>query len=437
MRVIAKRRSEKSTLIVAIFTALIMFGLNAGVSAQQPPRTAPPDAGKIPGEPPPLPPIDQAAPPGGAMVAQPGPTITIQVPVTSNMSLVHVGSSDSFAITPEGRQAATYLFEALEAHDRQEPDKVVEKAKAALAVYDLIIPRENYGGEYTALQWFCDYLIGDKAAKARMIADPFVHEFFKMFGDNDYQGLKEYLKRKYRLKDIGDEETHSGQMRNAYLEDSILFNNPRRESWEHTSELLALLDLKPGMTIADVGAGPGYYSFRFAKMVGATGQVIAIDTVADHLKYIEKAKASLGITNIETIQTDGKTLGLKGRKVDAVFLCSLYHNIYAMSTAPERDLFVNAIKEALTDNGLLYLADNGLVQPGILPYHGPYIAKELLVAQLLNYGFDLLRQHQHIPQRYLLVFKKRPADQPPASIPEVTMPSQIPVKADADNKDRP
>jgi len=191
------------------------------------------------------------------------------------------------------------------------------------------------------------------------------------------------------------------------------------------------------MTIADVGAGPGYYSFRFAKMVGATGQVIAIDTVADHLKYIEKAKASLGITNIETIQTDGKTLGLKGRKVDAVFLCSLYHNIYAMSTAPERDLFVNAIKEALTDNGLLYLADNGLVQPGILPYHGPYIAKELLVAQLLNYGFDLLRQHQHIPQRYLLVFKKRPADQPPASIPEVTMPSQIPVKADADNKDRP
>ena len=347
------------------------------------------------------------------MVAQPGPTITIQVPVTSNMSLVHVGSSDSFAITPEGRQAAAYLFEAIEAHDRQEPDKVVEKAKAALAVYDLIIPRENYGGEYTALQWFCDYLIGDKAAKAKMIADPFVHEFFKMFGDNDYQGLKEYLKRKYRLKDIGDEETYSGQMRKAYLEDSILFNNPRRESWEHTSELLALLDLKPGMTIADVGAGPGYYSFRFAKMVGATGKVIAIDTVADHLKYVEKAKANLGVTNIETIQTDGKTLGLKGRKVDAVFLCSLYHNIYAMSTAPDRDSFVNAIKDTLTDDGLLYLADNGLVQPGILPYHGPYIAKELIVAQMLNYGFDLLRQHQHIPQRYLLVFKKRPAGQEP------------------------
>jgi predicted methyltransferase len=436
MGVIAKRRSVKSTWIVAIFTALIMFGLNAGVIAQQPPPTAPPDAGKIPGEAPPLPPIDQVAPPGGAVVAQPGPTITIQVPVTSNMSLVHVGSSDSFAITPEGRQAATHLLEALEAQDRQEADKVVEKAKAALAVYDLIIPRENYGGEYTALQWFCDYLASDKATKAEMIADPFAHEFFEMFGGNDYQGLKEYLKRKYRLKDIGDEETYTGQMRKAYLEDSILFTNPKRESWEHTSELLALLDLKPGMTIADVGAGPGYYSFRFAKMVGATGKVIAIDTVADHLKYVEKAKASLGITNIETIQTDGKTLGLKGRKVDAVFLCSLYHNIYAMSTAPERDSFVNAIKDTLTDDGLLYLVDNGLVQPGILPYHGPYIAKELIVAQMLNYGFDLLRQHQHIPQRYLLVFKKRPQGQAPAPIPDVTMSSQVPAENDTDKKGR-
>lgn len=435
MGVIVARRPVRSALAVATLAILILLGPSGGATAQEPPRTAPTAAGKMPSEAPPLPPLDQRAPPGGA-VAQPGPALTIQVPVTSNMSLVHVGSSDSFAITPEGRQAATHLFDALNALDRQELDKAVEKARAALAIYAEIIPRENYGGEYTALQWFCDYLISDKARRAEMLADPFVHEFFKMFGGNDYQVLKEYLKRKYRLQNIGDEETYTGQMRTAYLEDTVLFNNPRRETWENTSELMALLDLKPGMTIADVGSGPGYYSFRFARMVGPTGRVIAIDTVADHLKYVEQTKTNIGVTNIETMQTDGKTLGLKGRKVNAVFLCSLYHNIYAMSTAPDRDAFVNAIKEALTDDGLLYLADNGLVQPGILPYHGPYIAKELLIAQLLNYGFDLLRQHQHIPQRYLLVFRKRPENQPPAPIPDVTMPSQVPVGADANQKGR-
>lgn len=433
MRVIIARQRAKSALSVAALAIWILFG-PLGAVAQEPPRTAPAAPGKTPDETPPLPPpLEQAPPPGGA-APESSSAITVQVPVNSNMSLVHVGSSDSFAITPEGRQAATDLFDALEALDRKEPDKVTEKAKAALAIYATIIPRENYGGEYTALQWFCDYLIADQAKKTEMIADPFVNEFFKMFGGDDYAVLKEYLKRKYRLKDTGDEETYTGQMRKAYLEDTILFNNPRRESWEHTTELMALLDLKPGATIADVGSGPGYYSFRFAKMVGSTGRVIAIDTVAEHLKYVEQTKARLGVTNIETIQTDGKTLGLKGRKVDAVFLCSLYHNIYAMSTAPERDSFVNAIKEALTDDGLLYLADNGLVQPGILPYHGPYIAKELIIAQMLNYGFDLLRQYQHIPQRYLLVFKKRPEGRLPAPIPSVVMPGQNPAQNGAVSK---
>lgn len=411
MRVTATRPSGRSIATAAVLAVGLLFGLSATAMAQGPgpQRTAPPEMAN-------LPPPEQATPPGG-VVAQPMATLTVQVPVTSNMSLVHVGSSDSFAITPEGRQAATDLFEALGAAERQETAKMTEKAKSALAIYAKIIPRENYGGEYTALQWFADYLLADNAKKAEMTTEPLTNEFFKMFGGNNYQVLKEYLQRKYRLKDTGDEETYTGQMRKAYLEDTILFNNPRRESWEHTTELVSLLDLKPGAIVADVGSGPGYYSFRFAKLVGPTGRVIAIDTVAEHLKYVEQVKTNLGVTNIETLQTDGKTLGLKGRKVNAVFLCSLYHNIYAMSTAPERDSFVNAIREALTDDGLLYLADNGLVQPGILPYHGPYIAKELLIAQLLNYGFDLVRQHQHIPQRYLLVFKKRPDNQAPAPIP--------------------
>lgn len=412
MRVTVTRRSGRSiSTAAALLAAGLLFGLSGTAMAQGPgpQRNGPPEMAN-------LPPPEQTTPPSGA-VAQPIATLTVQVPVTSNMSLVHVGSSDSFAITPEGRQAANDLFEALGAADKQDTAKMTEKAKSALAVYAKIIPRENYGGEYTALQWFADYLLADNAKKAEMTTEPLTNEFFKMFGGNNYQVLKEYLQRKYRVKDIGDEETYTGQMRKMYLEDTILFNNPRRESWEHTTELVSLLDLKPGAVIADVGSGPGYYSFRFAKLVGPTGRVIAIDTVTEHLKYVERVKTNLGVTNIETLQTDGKTLGLKGRKVNAVFLCSLYHNIYAMSTAPERDSFVNAIREALTDDGLLYLADNGLVEPGILPYHGPYIAKELLIAQLLNYGFDLVRQHQHIPQRYLLVFKKRPDGQAPAPIP--------------------
>ena len=120
------------------------------------------------------------------------------------MSLVHVGSSDSFAITTEGRQAATLLYEALEATD---PAVMRDKARQSSAIYDQIVPRENYGGEYTTLQWFDDYLAADENDRPNFLTDPQVSFFFQQFSADNYKLLKEYMNRKYRLHDIGDEET--------------------------------------------------------------------------------------------------------------------------------------------------------------------------------------------------------------------------------------
>ena len=323
------------------------------------------------------------------------------------MSLVHVGSNDSFAITKEGRQAATLLLNAIEEKDH---DKVVADARESSEIYTKILPRENYGGEYSALQWFDDYLAADPAQQSEFLRDPQVNFFFDKFSANDYALLKEFILRKYRIRDIGDEESKNGQERKIWIEDTMLFENPRRETWEKTSKFMQLIKIRPGQTIADLGSGPGYYSFRFAKKVGPDGKIYSIDTDADHLKWIEEAKARMGITNVQTVETNGRTLGIPemAGKLDIVFLCSLYHNIYGMVTPPERDSLIQSIREGLKENGRLYLADNGLVEQGTLPYHGPYIAKELIIGQMLNYGFDLIDQYQPIPQRYLLVFQKKP-----------------------------
>ncbi|GAC1336961.1 MAG: hypothetical protein NVSMB18_01050 [Acetobacteraceae bacterium] len=380
----------------------------AAAAIAQPAPPPPPPGGGGPGGPPPAPP-----PPAGP----PQSILTLQVPVSSSMSLVHVGSNDSFAITKEGREAATLLYEALDATTEAETR---EKARQSSKIYETIVPRENYGSEYTALQWFDDYLAAADQDRPAFIADPQVKFFFDQFSADNFKLLREFLDRKYRIHDLGDEETRDGQERKIWIEDTMLFENPRREAWEHTSELINLLQLRPGMRIADVGSGPGYYSFRFARAVGPTGHVYAIDTSAPHLKWVDQAKLALGLQNVETIQTDGRTVGIAGTanpNVDAVFLCSLYHNVYAMGTQPERDEFVHSIKDAIGPNGTLYLADNGLVPPGVLPYHGPYVAKELLIAQMLNYGFELVAQHQFIPQRYLLVLRNAPPGQTGAATP--------------------
>jgi ubiquinone/menaquinone biosynthesis C-methylase UbiE len=322
-----------------------------------------------------------------------------QVEITTKMSLIHVGSNDSFNPTSEGVEAGRLLLDALEKKNNR-------SAVKALQIYKKIIPRENYGGEYTALQWFAECLIESEKKRDIYLSNTFNSDFYHFFCNNDHALLKEYLKRKYKLENIGDEETMEGHNRQAWLEDTILFNNPRREQWEKTSEFLKIMSLHKGMVIADVGAGPGYYSVKFAKKIGGEGKVYAIDTVSKHLDYIERLKQKLDLKNIMTIHTDGKTIGIPGQKVDAVFLCSLYHNIYGMSTLSDRDTFLDSIKNALKDNGRLYLFDNGLVPLGTLPYHGPYVAKELVIGQLKHYGFNLVAQYQPVQQRYALVFEK-------------------------------
>jgi len=187
-------------------------------------------------------------------------------PISSKVSLVHLGSIDSFTITEQGTLAGRLLLNALETKDQAEAGK-------AKVVYHAIVPKEHYGGEYTALEWFCDYLLGTEENQRTQLTDRFHHRFFDFFAENDYANLKEYLGRKYKLKKFADSGTDDGKDRLSFLEDFILFNNPRREEWEHTSKIIDCLKIQPGTKIADVGSGPGYYTFKFSELTGTSGKV--------------------------------------------------------------------------------------------------------------------------------------------------------------------
>ena len=189
-----------------------------------------------------------------------------------------------------------------------------------------------------------------------------------------------------------------------FLEDLILFNNPRREAWEKTSRIISALDLQPGRSVADIGSGPGYYSFQFAERVGPSGRVYAIDINRRHHEYVADVVREYGIPNIETVLSRPDDICLDTR-VDLAFLCSLYHVLYAMSSQATRDGFVGSIRQALKPDGLLAVADNDIVAGNEIPYHGPRIARELIVAQLRHYGFELTAVRQFTPQRYVLMFK--------------------------------
>jgi predicted methyltransferase len=322
------------------------------------------------------------------------------IQVNSRQSLCYLLTLPAFAAKSDAVAAGRLLLQALESQDRA-------AAEAALAIYARLVPVQNFGGEYTALQWFVETLLAPDAERQTLIGDRYADLYYHYFADADFAVLKEYLKRRYHLGTLLDTNPGEAQDRWTFLEDLILFNNPRREAWERTSKILSVLNLQPGQVIADVGSGPGYYTFQFAEKVGAGGRVYAIDINDRHHQYVKAALQKYGLGNIEIVQSRPDDICVTA-KVDMAFLCSLYHVIYAMSSLETRDAFIGSIKKAMKPGGTLVVADNDVVAENEIPYHGPRIARELIVAQLRQYGFELAATHQFTPQRYVLTFTLAP-----------------------------
>jgi ubiquinone/menaquinone biosynthesis C-methylase UbiE len=100
---------------------------------------------------------------------------------------------------------------------------------------------------------------------------------------------------------------------------------PERDEEEHTEKLVEQLKLKPGDVVADIGAGTGYFSRRFAPIVGDTGAVLAVEIQQEMLDLLTNKMAALKITNVKPVLgtiTDPK---LPPASVDLVFMVDVYH----------------------------------------------------------------------------------------------------------------
>lgn len=338
---------------------------------------------------------------------KPSPSTCLKI--GNKASLVHLGSLDSFDRTEKGTDAAKLVLDAALNKNR-------ESAKKAIALYEKIIPNENFGGEYTALQWMCEYLVASPDDQKKMLADKYVRSFHEFFAKDNYAVLKEYINTKYKLIKDAPKETDESIRRQRFHEDFILFNNPRRERWEKSTKMIAALGLKEGDVVADIGSGPGYFSFKFADIVGPKGRVYAIDTNEYHIDYVKGLIKKFDVANVLPITSTFTDIRVpKGVKVDCAYMCSLYHVVYCTDTEEERVALLDSIKRCLKPDGTLVIVDNALVEDATLPYHGPHIAHELITAQLKYHGFTLKATHQFIPQRYMLVFKL--GEEPPAKGP--------------------
>ena len=100
---------------------------------------------------------------------------------------------------------------------------------------------------------------------------------------------------------------------------------PEREKEEDPARLLAALDLKPGMVVADVGAGSGFHAFRMAKLVGDAGKVLAVDVQPEMLALIEKRAKREQVANVVPVKGAEADPNLAPGSVDLILMVDVYH----------------------------------------------------------------------------------------------------------------
>ena len=101
----------------------------------------------------------------------------------------------------------------------------------------------------------------------------------------------------------------------------------RRDALDEDGEIARLLEIKPGMTVTDIGAGSGYHTVRMAPRVGPTGTVIAEDVTQSYLVELAKRIEQLKLTNVKLVLGEPHDPRLPASSLDAAILVHMYHEI--------------------------------------------------------------------------------------------------------------
>ncbi|HEV2484595.1 MAG TPA: class I SAM-dependent methyltransferase [Terracidiphilus sp.] len=112
-------------------------------------------------------------------------------------------------------------------------------------------------------------------------------------------------------------------------------DDPARKVWLPPAEVLGVLTLRSGDTVADLGAGTGYFSLPLAQAVGAEGKVYAVDAQAEMLAHLRQKLHERSVSNVELIHAEAESTALPEGCCSLVFLANVWHEFADRSAVLE------------------------------------------------------------------------------------------------------
>jgi SAM-dependent methyltransferase len=180
-----------------------------------------------------------------------------------------------------------------------------------------------------------------------------------------------------------------------YTGDLSIFDSPGRENRLQINRVMDILSIQPGKTVADIGAGSGWFTVRAARRVGETGTVYAVDINPDAIRYVSNRAQKEQLHNIKAVLGKPDNPLLPANAVDSVLLLKTYHEVAEPVT------LLRNLKASLRPGAKVGIIDRN----GNGEDHG--VARDIVIREAQEAGYRLQEEYDFVkPDKmdYFLVF---------------------------------
>jgi predicted methyltransferase len=181
-----------------------------------------------------------------------------------------------------------------------------------------------------------------------------------------------------------------------------VFETPGREIYDKRMALLEKLDIKPGMDVADIGAGTGLFSWLMANKVGETGTVYAVDISKVFTDNIDRIAKERKINNVKTILNNQQSTQLAPASIDLALIIDTYHHFEFPAS------MMRSIHKALRPGGQVVIIDfrrqPGVSDPWVLGHVRS--GRDAVIQEIEQQGFKLTESADFLKANFFIRFIK-------------------------------
>jgi arsenite methyltransferase len=185
-------------------------------------------------------------------------------------------------------------------------------------------------------------------------------------------------------------------------QDLGLLEGPDRAKWQKPEQIMDALNIADGSTVADIGAGAGWFTIHLARRVGPRGTVYAQDVQREMLEAIRRRVAKEALENVHTRLGAGGNPNLPASALDAVLVVDVYSEV----DVDERVTFLRNLAKSLKPNGRIGIVNYKPGRGGPGPAPDERVDVSTVEGDVRAAGLRVLSHETFLPYQYLLVVGK-------------------------------